>query len=121
MRDTIIRYAIVAALGAFLSLLFAMEANAQAYNCGMFGMLQDMYGETYVARFNEGLETIKLESALTCESFTSNVEVIDVKHRRRNSIVWIEIEHVKFNDMPYRIKYPAGSWGILNKDNYVTK
>jgi len=83
MRDTIIRYAIVAALGAFLSLLFAMEANAQAYNCGMFGMLQDMYGETYVARFNENLETIQLESAVTCESIVCNVELFDRSEERR--------------------------------------
>ena len=115
MRDTIIRYAIVAALGAFLSLLFAMEAKAQAYNCGMFGMLQDMYGETYVARFNPNLETIKLESAVTCESIECKVDVFDVKRRRKNTILWINIIHPKFDDMPYRIKYPTGSWGIINK------
>tara|TARA_B100001057_G_scaffold315511_1_gene315625 strand:+ start:4573 stop:4923 length:351 start_codon:yes stop_codon:yes gene_type:complete len=116
MRDTIIRYAIVAALGAFLSLLFAMEANAQAYNCGMFGMLEDSYGETYVARFYEGLDSISLESAITCETIVCNVEVFDVKHRRYKTVIWITIDHPKFNDMPYRIKYPTGSWGVVNKD-----
>ena len=115
MRDTIIRYAIVAALGAFLSLLFAMEANAQAYNCGMFGMLQDMYGETYVARFNHNLETIQLESATTCDHIVCKVDVFDIKRRRKNTVLWITIEHPRFDDMPYRIKYPTGSWGIINK------
>tara|TARA_Y100000816_G_scaffold135275_1_gene95594 strand:- start:4237 stop:4539 length:303 start_codon:yes stop_codon:yes gene_type:complete len=96
-------------------MLVSGTISAQAYNCGMFGMLEDSYGETYVARFYDGLESISLESALTCETIVCDVKVFDVKHRRYNTVIWITIEHPKFNDVPYRIKYPTGSWGVVNK------
>tara|TARA_B100001057_G_scaffold480472_1_gene553352 strand:+ start:892 stop:1248 length:357 start_codon:yes stop_codon:yes gene_type:complete len=118
MREIIMRYAIVAALAVFLTLLLSKEASSQAYNCGMFGMLEDNYGETYVARFHEGLDDISLESALTCEIIECNVKVFDIRHRRYSTVVWINIEHPKFDGAPYRIKYPTGSWGIIsNHDN----
>ena len=116
MKDTLIRYSLVASLAVFLTLLLCKECTAQAYNCGMFGMLQDMYGETYVARFNEDLESIQLESATTCDHIVCKVEVFDIKRRRKNTILWMNLIHPKFDDMPYRIKYPTGSWGIINKN-----
>ena len=103
-------------LSVIIAMLVSGTISAQAYNCGMFGMLEDSYGETYVARFYDGLESISLESALTCETIVCDVKVFDIKHRRYNTVIWITIEHPKFNDVPYRIKYPTGSWGVVNKE-----
>tara|TARA_R100000541_G_scaffold39763_4_gene47514 strand:- start:208 stop:495 length:288 start_codon:yes stop_codon:yes gene_type:complete len=85
----------------------------------MFGMLEDVNGDLYVARFAESLESIMLESALTCDIIYTDVKVFDVTVRRKNTIIWIVIDHELFNDVPYRIKYPTGSWGLINQKNVL--
>ena len=97
----------------FLLLSLTTTAFSQCYNCGMFGMLADAHEDVYVARFTAELDSIQLESARTCEVLTCPVSVLSVKARTRNTILEIMIEHPKFNDVPYRIKYPTGSWGIV--------
>ena len=98
-------------------MLVSTTISAQAYNCRMFGMLEDLNGDLYVARFDESLESIMLESALTCDVIHAGVKVFDVKVKRKNTIIWLMIDHELFNDVPYRIKYPTGSWGIINQTN----
>ncbi len=51
-------------------MLVSTTISAQAYNCRMFGMLEDVDGDLYVARFDESLESIMLESALSVTLFT---------------------------------------------------
>jgi hypothetical protein len=97
-----------------LLLFLTTTAYGQCYNCGMFGMLADHYEDIYVARFTVDLDSIQLESAKSCEVFTAPVTVTEVKARRRMTRLELYIHHPKFNDVPYRIRYPSGSWGIVN-------
>ena len=100
-------------LATAIILLFAQAAYGQCHNCGMFGMLEDNYEELYVARFTTQLDSIRLESATTCQVIVAPCEVIEVRRKKRHTILSLRIAHARFNGAPYRIRYPTGAWGLV--------
>lgn len=103
-------------------MLVSSTMMGQAYNCGMFGMIEDDFGHVYVGRFDLTMDSVSLESAADCEVFTVPLEVFDIKPGKRWTKIWLDIDHKNFNDASYRIKYPTGSWQIIrDKNNVPTK
>lgn len=85
----------------------------QCHKCGMFGMLSDNYEDLWVARFTHELDSIRLESAQTCQVLVVPCEVYEVRNGKRKTILSLRIKHRKFDGAPYRIRYPTGAWGIV--------
>lgn len=106
-----------------VQLIVAMLASStmvgQAYNCGMFGMITDDYGNGYIGRFDLTLDSVSLESMATCDVFTAPILVWDIKNGKKNTIIWMDIQHYHFDDVGYKIKYPTGSWQIIRQRNKV--
>lgn len=113
MREIIARYSILVALGAFLSLLLSLNANAQA--CGLFGMIDDRHGNAYFGRFDETLSYVTLESAATCEVSEISIEILDVRRGRRQTKIHMMIQDPRFEDAIYVIKYPTGNWNLIRE------
>jgi len=82
----------------------------QAYNCGMFGAVSDDYGHYHIGRFDEGMNTVSLESVRTCEIIIADVTVWAVKVGRKYTKVNLDIKHKDFDDAGYYIKYPNQAW-----------
>ena len=93
-------------------MLVSGTISAQAYNCGLFGIITDDYHNDYVGRFDTMMETVTLESSNTCEFITAPIEVVDIRNGKRWTKLWVLIKHEDFDDVGYKIKYPTGSWSI---------
>ena len=93
-------------------MLVSTTISAQAYNCGLFGIIEDDLGNGYVGRFDTMMDSVQLESMATCDIITAPIEVIDIRNRKRWTTLWLYIKHDDFDDSGYRIKYPSGSWDI---------
>ena len=102
-----------------IAMLVSSTMVGQAYNCGMFGMIEDDYGNVYIGRFDLTMDSIQLESAVDCEVFTVALEVFDIQNGKRWTKIWLDIDHKNFDDAGYRIKYPSGSWQIIREKNSV--
>ena len=101
-------------------MLVSSSVMGQAYNCGMFGIINDDLGMPYFGRFDVSLDSVKLESASTCNIIHSKIEVTDITRRKRWSKIYIKILHEDFDDAWYIIKYPTGSWNVM-KERYATE
>ena len=86
----------------------------------MFGIINDDLGMPYFGRFDVSLDSVKLESAATCNIIHSGIEVTDITRRKRWSKIYIKILHEDFDDAWYIIKYPTGSWNVM-KERYATE
>ena len=102
-------------LSVIIAMLVSGTISAQAYNCGLFGMITDDYGQAYVGRFDMQLDSVQLESMATCETFTVPIEVFDIRNGKWFTKIWMFIEHKDFDDIGYKIKYPSGSWQIMRE------
>ena len=102
-------------LSVILLMLVSTTISAQAFNCGLFGVITDDYGQSYVGRFDMQLDSVQLESMATCEKFTAPIEVYDIRNGRWFTKIWMFIEHKDFDDIGYKIKYPSGSWQIMRE------
>jgi len=96
--------------------LLSTTSFSQAYHCGMFGMIEDDYGRMYIGNFNTTLDSIKATNVVTCDVTTVPIEIISVTHRRRYTYIHLYIKGKEFDDLPYRIKYPTGAWGIISNE-----
>lgn len=107
-------------LQLIIAMLVSSTMMGQAFNCGMFGLINDDAGVPYFGRFDVTLDSIELESAATCEIIHSKIEVTDITRRKRWSKIYIKILHEDFDDAWYIIKYPTGSWNVM-KERYATE
>lgn len=107
-------------LSVIILMLVSSSVMGQAFNCGMFGIIDDDAGVPHIGRFDASLDSIQLESAVTCDIIHSCVEVTDIKHRKRWSKIYIKIMHENFDDAWYVIKYPTGSWNVM-KEKYASE
>ena len=107
-------------LSVIIVMLVSSSVMGQAYNCGMFGIINDDLGVPYFWRFDVSLDSVKLESAATCNIIHSGIEVTDITRRKRWSKIYIKILHEDFDDAWYIIKYPTGSWNVM-KERYATE
>ena len=107
-------------LSVIIVMLVSSSVMGQAYNCGMFGLINDDTDMPYFGRFDVTLDSVELESAATCEIIHSEIEVIDITRRKRWSKIYIKILHEDFDDAWYIIKYPTGSWNVM-KERYATE
>lgn len=87
---------------------------SQAYQCGMFGMIEDDFNRMYIGNFDTSLDSIMVTNVVNCESKTIPIEIISVTHRRRYTYIFMYIKDTQFDTTPYRIKYPKGAWGIIS-------
>ncbi len=99
-------------LSVIIAMLVSGTISAQAYNCGLFGIITDDYNNPYVGRFDNMMDSVQLESAATCEVLTAPIEVIDIRNGKRWTTLWVLVKHEDFDDVGYKIKYPSGSWDI---------
>ena len=106
-------------LSVIIAMLVSTTMLGQAYSCGMFGMIEDDFGNGYVGRFDMTLDSVQLESMGTCETFYSPVTVWDIKNGNRWTKIWMDIEHPDFDASGYKIKYPSGSWQVIHEKNDV--
>ena len=95
-------------LSVIIAMLVSSTVMGQA--CGLFGLIDDNQNNPYVGRFDQTLDYVTLESALTCEEFVCEIEVIDVRRGRRWTRIHMVIDDTRFNGGIYVIKYPTGSW-----------
>lgn len=106
-------------LSVIIAMLISSTMVGQAYNCGMFGMIEDDFGNGYIGRFDMTLDSVQLESMATCKVFTAPTKVWDIKNGGRWTKIWMDIEHPDFDAAGYKIKYPSGSWQIIRENNNV--
>tara|TARA_B100000963_G_scaffold362004_1_gene401903 strand:- start:293 stop:667 length:375 start_codon:yes stop_codon:yes gene_type:complete len=102
-----------------LLMLVSTTMLGQAFNCGVFGIIEDDFGNGYVGRFDMTLDSVELESMATCNVFTSPITVWDINNGKRWTRVWMDIKHPSFDETGYKIKYPTGSWQIIRQRNNV--
>ena len=106
-------------LSVIIAMLVSTTISAQAYNCGMFGTITDDVNNLYIARFDLLLENVILESVISCEVIEAPITVWDIRNGKRNTVIWMDIEHDLFNALPYKIKYPTGGWQIMRQKNNI--
>lgn len=92
----------------FLAMLVSSTMMGQA--CGLFGLIDDNEHNPYVGRFDQTLDYVTLESALTCEMSVCEIEVVDVRRGRRWTKIHMVIDDPRFDGGIYIIKYPTGGW-----------
>ena len=102
-------------LQLIIAMLVSSTMVGQAFNCGMFGIIEDDYGNGYVGRFDMTLDGVQLESMATCQMFMAPIEVWDIRNGKHWTKVWIDIDHPNFDQAGYKIKYPTGSWQIIRE------
>ena len=54
-------------LSVIILMLVSTTISAQAFNCGLFGIITDDYDNPYLGRFDAMMDSVTLESANTCE------------------------------------------------------
>lgn len=96
-----------------VAMLVSGTISAQAYNCGMFGSIEDQDGIEYIGRFTSGLDSLQLECLTTCEVIHCPVEILYSEVRKRSTKLWIYVDYPSFSDFEYEIKYPKDSWGFV--------
>ena len=106
-------------LQLIIAMLVSSTMVGQAFNCGMFGIIEDDYGNGYVGRFDMTLDSVQLESMATCQVFMAPIKVWDINNGKRWTKVWMDIQHPNFDAAGYKIKYPSGSWQIIRERNNV--
>jgi len=102
-------------------MLVSSSAMGQAFQCGMFGMIQDDYGTQFIGRFDDTMDFVLLESASSCEVMEVPIAVWDVVPRKRYTKVFLDLEHPDFDDAAYLIRYPTGAWNIVKERSYKQK
>ena len=107
-------------LSVIIAMLVSSSVMGQAFNCGMFGLIADNHEQVYVGRFDLTLDSVQLESIHTCEVITAPINVWDIHNRKRWTVIWMDIDHPKFDGAGYKIKYPSGSWQIIREKNDVS-
>ena len=99
-------------LSVIILMLVSTTISAQAFNCGLFGIITDDYDNPYLGRFDAMMDSVTLESANTSDLISAPFKVFDIRNGKRWTKLLIFIGHESFDDIGYKIKYPTGSWNI---------